>query len=89
TTRQYFNQLGQDVSIIPLSGSVELAAVVNMVDAIVDIVQTGTTLKSNGLEEREQIGNVNAKLITNKHAFFSKSDAINQFITQLGVSIHA
>ena len=67
----------------------ELAAVVDMVDAIVDIVQTGTTLKSNGLEEREHIGDINAKLITNKHAFFSKSAAIESFIQQLGVAIHA
>ncbi|GEP85292.1 ATP phosphoribosyltransferase catalytic subunit [Staphylococcus piscifermentans] len=89
TTRDYFNQKGTDVTIIRLSGSVELAAVVDMVDAIVDIVQTGTTLKSNGLEERERIGEINARLITNKHAFFSKSQAIENFIQQLGVSIHA
>lgn len=89
TTRDYFNQKGTDISIIQLSGSVELAAVVDMVDAIVDIVQTYTTLKSNGLEEREQIGEINARLITNKHSFFSKSKAIENFIQQLGVSIHA
>ncbi|GGI42332.1 ATP phosphoribosyltransferase [Mammaliicoccus stepanovicii] len=89
TTKKYFKNKGQDVSIIPLSGSVELAAVVNMVDAIVDIVQTGTTLKSNGLVEKESIGDINAKLITNKHAFFSKSERIEKFIEEIGVSINA
>lgn len=89
TTKSYFKKKGQDVSVIPLSGSVELAAVVNMVDAIVDIVQTGTTLESNGLVEKEKIGNINAKLITNKHAFFSKSVQIEKFIEKIGVSIHA
>nr|WP_263312787.1 ATP phosphoribosyltransferase [Mammaliicoccus sp. Marseille-Q6498] len=89
TTKKYFKNKGQDVSIIPLSGSVELAAVVNMVDAIVDIVQTGTTLKSNGLVEKETVGEVNAKLITNKHAFFSKSESIETFIEEIGVSINA
>ncbi|WP_426392889.1 ATP phosphoribosyltransferase [Mammaliicoccus sciuri] len=89
TTKAYFKNKGQDVSIIPLSGSVELAAVVNMVDAIVDIVQTGTTLKSNGLVEKESIGDINAKLITNKHAFFSKSNMIESFIEEIGVSMNA
>lgn len=89
TTKAYFKNKGQDVSIIPLSGSVELAAVVNMVDAIVDIVQTGTTLKSNGLVEKESIGDINAKLITNKHAFFCKSNMIESFIEEIGVSMNA
>lgn len=89
TTKAYFKNKGQDVSIVPLSGSVELAAVVNMVDAIVDIVQTGTTLKSNGLVEKESIGDINAKLITNKHAFFSKSNMIESFIEEIGVSMNA
>ena len=55
---------------IKLNGSVELACVVDMVDGIVDIVQTGTTLKANGLVEKQHISDINARLITNKAAYF-------------------
>src|SRR5699024_9665211 len=55
TTRQYFEAQGLDVELVKLSGSIELACLVDMVDGIVDIVQTGTTLKSNGLVEKDQI----------------------------------
>ena len=70
TARQYFEAQGMDVELVKLSGSIELACLVDMVDGIVDIVQTGTTLKSNGLVEKETIKPINAKLITNKQAYF-------------------
>ncbi len=57
---------------IKLNGSVELACVVDMVDGIVDIVQTGTTLKANVLVEKQHISDINARLITNKAAYFEK-----------------
>ena len=58
-----------------------------MVDGIVDIVQTGTTLKSNGLVEKDTIKNINAKLITNKQSYFKKSAEIDDFIQTLEVSL--
>ena len=58
TARQYFEAQGMDVELVKLSGSIELACLVDMVDGIVDIVQTGTTLKSNGLVEKETIKNI-------------------------------
>lgn len=76
-----------DVELIYLNGSVELSCLVDMVDGIVDIVQTGTTLKANGLVEKRHIGDINAKLITNKEAYFKKSTEIERLIKQLGVSI--
>ena len=87
TARQYFEAQGMDVELVNLSGSIELACLVDMVDGIVDIVQTGTTLKSNGLVEKETIKPINAKLITNKQAYFKKSTEIEGLIKRLEVSV--
>lgn len=87
TARQYFIEQGIDIEIIKLNGSVELACVVDMVDAIVDIVQTGSTLNANGLVEKAMISEIEARLITNKSAYFKKSQAIEQFIQSLEVPI--
>lgn len=87
TAKAYFESQGLDVELVKLSGSIELACLVDMVDGIVDIVQTGTTLKSNGLVEKETLKNINAKLITNKEAYFKKSNEIDSFIQTLEVSL--
>lgn len=81
-TQDYFDSIMQPVKIIYLKGSVELAATIDMADAIMDIVQTGTTLKENGLEEQVQLTELNARLIANKHSFFSKNEEIQSIITQ-------
>ena len=72
-----------DVEVIHLNGSVELSCVVDMVDAIVDIVQTGSTLTANGLVEKKHISEINAKLITNKESYFKQSSEIERLIKQL------
>ena len=87
TARKYFEAQGLDVELVKLSGSIELACLVDMVDGIVDIVQTGTTLKSNGLVEKDTIKNINAKLITNKQSYFKNSTEIDDFIQTLEVSL--
>lgn len=87
TARTYFESQGLDVELVKLSGSIELACLVDMVDGIVDIVQTGTTLKSNGLVEKDKIKHINAKLITNKQSYFKKSIEIDDFIQSLEVSV--
>ncbi|WP_437272376.1 ATP phosphoribosyltransferase [Staphylococcus succinus] len=87
TARNYFESQGLDVELVKLSGSIELACLVDMVDGIVDIVQTGTTLKSNGLVEKDTIKNINAKLITNKQSYFKKSSEIDDLIKTLEVSL--
>jgi ATP phosphoribosyltransferase len=87
TAQNYFEQQGIDVELVKLSGSIELACLVEMVDGIVDIVQTGTTLKSNGLVEKDEISSINAKLITNKQSYFQKSKDIDRFIQTLEVSL--
>lgn len=63
--RSFFDSKGMDVEIIKIEGSVELAPLLGLSDAIVDIVETGTTLKENGLEVIEEICPISARLITN------------------------
>ena len=63
--RQYFESRGMDVRIIKIEGSVELAPLVGLADGIVDIVETGSTLKENGLQVTETIANISARLIAN------------------------
>ena len=63
--RGYFNRKGMDVKIIKIEGSVELAPILGLSDAIVDIVETGTTLKENGLVAVENMYDISARLIVN------------------------
>lgn len=64
-TRKFFEAKGMDVRIVKIEGSVELAPLLNLADGIVDIVETGTTLKENGLEVYEDVAAVSARLIVN------------------------
>ncbi len=64
-SRQYFNRKGMDVQIIKIEGSVELAPLLELADGIIDIVETGSTLKENGLEVIEYVMPVSARLIVN------------------------
>lgn len=82
---RYFTEQKQDVEIIHLHGSVELAPILGLSDVIVDIVQTGMTLKENGLIEYDKIMDIQARLIANKQTFYTKEEEIYNFIKQLGV----
>ncbi|MGO4940995.1 ATP phosphoribosyltransferase [Fundicoccus sp. Sow4_D5] len=84
-SQQYFNQQRQDVRLIHLNGSVELAPILGLADAIVDIVQTGSTLKENNLREYHTIMTVQARLIANKQAFYLKETDLYQFMEEIGV----
>lgn len=84
-TRKYFNQEKQDVELIFLNGSVELAPILGLADAIVDIVQTGTTLKENDLVEYKTILPIQGRLIANKQSFYIKEESIYQFMQEIGV----
>ena len=64
----FFNKKGEDVEIISIQGSVEIAPVIGLADAIVDIVETGNTLVANGLQVYEDICRISARLIVNKAA---------------------
>lgn len=71
-TKRYFATFQQEVECIPLQGSVELAAVMGLSDGIVDIVETGSTLRANGLVERKVLTPLQARCIVNKHAYFTQ-----------------
>ncbi len=79
----YYTSLGRDIDIIQLNGSIELAPILGLSDVIVDIVETGTTLRENGLMELETIENISARLISNKASFEFKKDLINRLCAGL------
>ena len=74
--KRYFEQKAMAVEIIKLYGSIELAPLVGLSDCIVDIVETGTTMKQNGLEVGPTIMESSVHLIANKNAFYAKKDHI-------------
>lgn len=78
TAKEFFRKKAMSVQIISLNGSVELAPIADLADIIVDIVETGSTLKENGLEVFEEIGTVSSRLTANKVSFRFKSARINQ-----------
>ena len=71
-----------DVSIIKIEGSVELAPILDLADAIVDIVETGATLKANGLTPIEDVAQVSARLIVNIAGMKLHKEAIDDFISR-------
>lgn len=81
--KNYFGKKGEDVEIIKLEGSVELGPVTGISDAIVDIVETGATLKANGLEVVEKISDISTRLIVNKVSFKFKKNEIMNLVNKL------
>lgn len=81
--KEYYLSKGEQIDIIKLEGSVELAPIVGLSDVIVDLVQTGTTLKENGLEVIEDICSISARFIANKVSFKTKSKQIKEMISKL------
>lgn len=79
-TRDYFARKGMDVGIIKIEGSVELAPLLGLADGIIDIVETGNTLKENGLEAIEDVAALSARLIVNTAAMKLKNHDIESFI---------
>jgi ATP phosphoribosyltransferase regulatory subunit len=78
--RSYFDALGADIDIVKIEGSVELAPLLGLSDAIVDIVETGSTLVENGLEVYDDIVNLSARLIANRVSLKMYSDNIKKLI---------
>jgi ATP phosphoribosyltransferase len=82
-TSSYFQKRNQPIEIIKLNGSVELAPLVGLSDVIVDIVETGSTLKANGLVILEDMIDISAKLIANRVSYRFKYDRIKGLVDQL------
>ncbi|WKV08111.1 ATP phosphoribosyltransferase [Thermoanaerobacterium sp. CMT5567-10] len=80
---EFYKKKGENVEIIKLNGSVELAPLVGLSEVIVDIVETGTTLRENGLTVYEEIFSSSARLIVNKASMKTKSDRIKEIIYKL------
>lgn len=78
--RKYFADRFQPIDIIKLNGSVELAPLVGLSDVIVDIVETGTTLRENGMEVFDYFMDFSARLICNKVSYKMKQKEIQQFM---------
>ncbi len=79
-TRDYYASLGRDIDIVHLNGSIEIAPILGLSDVIVDIVETGTTLKENNLEVLSTIFPISARLIANKSAYKFKGERINEIL---------
>jgi len=81
--QQYFARLGRQVEIIKLYGSMELAPIVGLADCIVDLVDTGNTLKANNMEPLDEIMQISSRLVVNKASMKMKHAEIKGLIDQL------
>jgi len=81
--RQFFAEQGQQVEVIKLYGSMELGPIVGLSDLIVDVVDTGNTLKANGLKPMDHIADVSSRLIVNKASLKTKHDRLQQIVEQM------
>lgn len=80
---QYFREQGQQVEVIKLNGSIELAPLIGLADRIVDMVETGQTLRENGLVEMETIFGITSRLIANRVSYRMKNGEIQQLCDRL------
>lgn len=88
-TRDYFAAQGRQVEVIKLYGSMELAPLVGLADVIVDLVDTGNTLKANGLEPKAKIADISSRLIVNKASMRMKHGAVQALIEKLKQAVTA
>jgi ATP phosphoribosyltransferase len=86
STRRFYADRQEQVEIIKLYGSMELAPLVGLADRIVDLVDTGNTLKANGLVPLEHIADISSRLVVNKAAMKLKHARITDFISRLGAA---
>ena len=82
-TKSYYAGKNRNIEIIKLNGSIELAPLLGMSDVIVDIVETGTTLRENGMKVFEEIVPVSARLIANKSSYKFKKEAVDELVERL------
>ncbi|MGN1235705.1 MAG: ATP phosphoribosyltransferase, partial [Christensenellaceae bacterium] len=85
--RSLYTSRGEDIEIIPLHGSIELAPVTGLADVIFDIVQTGSTLRANGLAVLEEVYDVSARLVVNQVSLKTKAEEILPLIEKMRKNI--
>jgi len=88
-TRDYYARLGAQVDIIKLYGAMELAPIMGLADRIVDIVDTGNTLRANGLEPMEHIADISSRLVVGEPAMKMKYDLIQPILEKLTAAVVA
>ena len=88
TAKGYYASMGRRIEIIKLNGSIELAPLMDMSDVIVDLVETGTTLKENDMGVVTVIADISARLIANKASYRFKRDEIDRITSLLGELIN-
>ena len=82
-TKKYYSSLSREIDIIKLNGSIEIAPILGLSDVIVDIVETGTTLKENNLCPYETVVPISARLISNKVSYKFKNDVIGKIASSI------
>tara|TARA_B100001057_G_C22693231_1_gene888631 strand:- start:470 stop:1078 length:609 start_codon:yes stop_codon:yes gene_type:complete len=80
---EYFSKLSKDIDIVILKGAIEIAPILGLSDCIVDLVQTGKTLKENGLTELDIISDISSRLIVNKSSFKANNNLIKDLVGNL------
>ncbi len=86
--KRWFAEQGRQVELIKLNGALEVAPAMGLADAIVDIVDTGNTLRANGLEPRETIAEISSRVIVNKASMKIKSRLIRAILEQLAAAVN-
>lgn len=84
---EYYRSKGRDIDIIHLNGSIEIAPILGLSDVIVDIVETGTTLKENNLSVVETVVPISARLIANKASYKFKGDKIDTLVHRIAAQV--
>jgi ATP phosphoribosyltransferase len=87
--RNYYRDRNRQVELIKLSGAMEIAPLLGLADCIVDIVDTGNTLKANGLEARDTICDISTRLIVNRASMKTKFDEVQDLISRLSAVVGA
>ena len=85
--KRYFAEQGKQIELIKLNGALELAPALGLADAIVDIVDTGRTLRANGLKPQDLIAEVSSRIIVNKASMKIKHEIINRVLEQLNTIV--
>jgi ATP phosphoribosyltransferase len=80
SAQAYYAQKGEQVDLIKLYGSMEIAPLIDLADRIVDLVDTGNTLRANGLVPMEHIADISSRLIVNQHAYKTKFHQIDEIV---------
>jgi ATP phosphoribosyltransferase len=86
--REFYAQRGRQIDLIKLYGAMELAPIMDLADEIVDIVDTGNTLKANGLEAREMVAEISSRVIVNKAAMKTKYPEIKQILSAIEEAVN-